>query len=525
ERARYGLCVRNLVLFSLGLLGGKMEVIENGNAPPITKVVKGVTTTIAPATAEEKAQRKLELKARSTLLMGIPTKHQLKFKFIKDAKSLLQAIKKRNVHVEIPASIALVSCDGLGGYDWSDQAEKSPTNFVLMDCSSTSSNSEGNPQMDLHDKGVTDSGCSRHMTGNMSYLTDYEEIDRGYVASGGNPKGGKITDIDHKVKVIRYDNETEFKNREMNQFCKMKGIMRQYSVARTPQQNVVAEKRNKTLIEAAKTMLADLMLPTTFWAEAINTACYVQIVKPHNKTPYELFHGRTPTIGFMRPFRCPVTILNTKDHLGPKACDDAGKARMETVHGKDYILLPLNKEDERGIVIRNKARLVTQGHTHTQEEGIDYDEVFAPVARIKAIRLFLAYASFKDFAVYQMDVKSAFPYGKIEEEVYVYQPLGFEDLDFPDKVYKVEKSLYGLHHAPRACYETLSTYLLDNGLHRGKIDKTLFIRRGAQLQALVDGKKVIITKSTIRRDLQLEDAGGVDCLPNDVIFKQLALMG
>ncbi|GJZ52077.1 putative ribonuclease H-like domain-containing protein [Tanacetum coccineum] len=134
-----------------------------------------------------------------------------------------------------------------------------------------------------------------------------------------------------------------------------------------------------------------------------------------------------------------------------------------------------NKKDERGIVIKNKARLVAQGYT--QEEGIDYDEVFAPVARIEAIRLFLAYASFKDFVVYQMDVKSAFLYGKIEEEVYVCQPPGFEDPDFPDRVFKVEKALYGLHQAPRAWYETLSINMLDNGFQRGTIDKTLFIRR------------------------------------------------
>ncbi|GJV95546.1 putative ribonuclease H-like domain-containing protein [Tanacetum coccineum] len=121
-----------------------------------------------------------------------------------------------------------------------------------------------------------------------------------------------------------------------------------------------------------------------------------------------------------------------------------------------------NKKDERGIMIKNKARLIAQGYI--KEEGIDYDEVFAPVARIEAIRLFLAYASFKDFVVYQMDVKSAFLYG-------------FEDPDFPDRVYKVEKALYGLHQAPRAWYETLLTYLLDNGFQRGKIDKTLFIRR------------------------------------------------
>ncbi|GKC87463.1 putative ribonuclease H-like domain-containing protein [Tanacetum coccineum] len=109
-----------------------------------------------------------------------------------------------------------------------------------------------------------------------------------------------------------------------------------------------------------------------------------------------------------------------------------------------------NKKDERGNMIRNKARLVAQGYT--QEEGIDYDEVFAPIARIRAIRLFLAYALFKDFVVYQMDVKSEFLYGKIEEEVYVYQPPGFEDPEFPKRVYKVEKAYYGLHQAPRSCF-------------------------------------------------------------------------
>nr|GEX88908.1 putative ribonuclease H-like domain-containing protein [Tanacetum cinerariifolium] len=134
-----------------------------------------------------------------------------------------------------------------------------------------------------------------------------------------------------------------------------------------------------------------------------------------------------------------------------------------------------NKKDERGIVIRNKERLVAQGHT--QEEGIDYEEVFAPVARIEAIRLFLVYSSFMGFLVYQMDVKSAFLYGTIKEEVYVCQPPGFEDLENPDKVYKVVKALYGLHQAPRAWYETLATYLLENGFQRGTIDQTLFIKK------------------------------------------------
>ncbi|GKB46015.1 putative ribonuclease H-like domain-containing protein [Tanacetum coccineum] len=126
--------------------------------------------------------------------------------------------------------------------------------------------------------------------------------------------------IDLKVKVIRCDNGTEFKNKVMNQFCEMKGIKREFSVARTPQQNILEKRKNRTLIEAARTMLADSKVPTTFWAEAVNTACYVQnrvlVIKPHNKTSYELFLGRKPTLSFMRPFRCPVTILNTLDHLG-----------------------------------------------------------------------------------------------------------------------------------------------------------------------------------------------------------------
>ncbi|GJT30765.1 putative ribonuclease H-like domain-containing protein [Tanacetum coccineum] len=126
--------------------------------------------------------------------------------------------------------------------------------------------------------------------------------------------------INHKVKIIRCDNGTEFKNNDMNQFCGMKGIKREFSVARTPQQNRVAERKNRTLIEAARTMLADSLLPTTFWAEVVNTACYVQnrvlVTKPYNKTPYELLLGRPPSVRFMRPFGCSVTILNTLDPLG-----------------------------------------------------------------------------------------------------------------------------------------------------------------------------------------------------------------
>ena len=132
------------------------------------------------------------------------------------------------------------------------------------------------------------------------------------------------------------------------------------------------------------------------------------------------------------------------------------------------------KKDDRGVIVRNKARLVVQGFR--QIEGIDYNEVYAPVARLEAIRIFLSYASNQNFKVYQLDVKSAFLYGKIQEKVYVSQPPGFEDPVHPEKAYLLDKALYGLHQAPRAWYETLSTHLLNNGFRRGVIDCTLFIK-------------------------------------------------
>ncbi|GJT74667.1 ribonuclease H-like domain-containing protein [Tanacetum coccineum] len=178
-----------------------------------------------------------------------------------------------------------------------------------------------------------------------------------------------------------------------------------------------------------------------------------------------------------------------------------GNSEMEAEPDQEYFVMPLwssytstilvdlpfgkkairikwvyrNKKDERGVLFRNKARFVAHGYR--QEEGIDYDEVFAPVARIEAIRIFLAFASYMGFIVYQIDVNSAFLYGTIDEEVYVSQPPGFVDPKFPKKVYKVVKALYGLHQAPRAWYATLSTFLLKSGYRRGTIDKTIFIKK------------------------------------------------
>nr|GEW61748.1 hypothetical protein [Tanacetum cinerariifolium] len=528
--------------------------------------------------------------------------------------------------------------------------------------------------------------------------------------------------LNKKVKAIRCDNGTEFKNIHMIELYGSKGIKGEYSNPRTPQQNRIAERKNRTLIEAAKTMLADSKLPTMFWTEAVRTACYalnkVSITSPYNKTPYALLTGNIPTVSRFKPFGCHVTILNTSDHLGkfdgkadegyivgysasnkayrvynvpnkrveetmnlcvqesqpidtsgdkfddssfPSADEifqkelaklkdqeqrvtsdaeelrtpagvkavlpgciqvptgrvpvpagslpvptadsmfdgepttrfpcpsDLGNhnpspgifssssyddefdtalnnvassmevspvptKRIHTIHPQSLIIrdptsvvqmrsmvkqnttveprsvaqaladptwvdamqeemqqfkfqnvwvlvdLPpgkyaigtkwilKNKRDARGIVVRNKARLVAQGHR--LEDGIDYDEVFTPVARIESIRLFLAFVSYMGFLVYQMDVKSAFIYRRIEEEVYVTQPKGFVDPQHPKKVYNVVKALYGLHQAPRAWYATLSTFLLKHGYRRGTIDKTFFLKKNNRdiilLQVYVD---------------------------------------
>nr|GEX76529.1 hypothetical protein [Tanacetum cinerariifolium] len=249
------------------------------------------------------------------------------------------------------------------------------------------------PLQNLSNKGYWDSGCSRHMTGNISYLSDFEPYDGGYVSFGqggckitgnGTIKMGKLEfenvyfmkDLkynlfsmsqiyDNKNSVLFTDSEcivlerdfkglptkcyendhtctAYLKGKQHKASCKSKlvnsvtkplhtlhmdlfgptskGIKREFSNSRTPQQNGVAERRNRTLIEAARTMLADAKLPVTFWAEAVNTTCYVQnrvlVNTSHNKTPYELVNGRSPAIGFLKPFGCHVMILNTLDNLG-----------------------------------------------------------------------------------------------------------------------------------------------------------------------------------------------------------------
>ncbi|GJW34668.1 retrovirus-related pol polyprotein from transposon TNT 1-94 [Tanacetum coccineum] len=305
---------------------------------------------------------------------------------------------------------------------------------------------------------------------------------------------------DIKVKQLRTNNGTEFKNSILVNFYDEKGISQNFSSPYTPEQNIVAERKNKTLIEAARTMLSGSVFSKQYWAEAVATACYTQnrstIMKRHLKMPYEIFfdnnniaeseryppdeylHPYKPSqryqtnnndVSFIEPYECPEPVIPETE----VSSNENGQADQNNPNDQNDQSVFRNKRDETGIVIKNKARLVAQGYN--QQEGIDYDETFAPVARLEAIRIFLVFATYMNLIVYQMDVKSAFLNGKLKEEVYVKQPLGFESSTFPNHVCKLDKALYGIKQALKAWYETLSTFLTEHKFVRGKIDNTLFI--------------------------------------------------
>ncbi|GJY39629.1 putative ribonuclease H-like domain-containing protein [Tanacetum coccineum] len=406
----------------------------------------------------------------------------------------------------------------------------------------------GNPQYALQDQGIFDSGCSRHMTGNKSYLTDYQDIDRGFVAFAGSPKGGKfegkagegflvgysvnskafrvfntrtkkveenlhikflknkpnvagsgpewLFDIDSLTKSMNYEPITQKASNE-NKFCYhfLTSDIQGPKISDDELLSMLDKKNDAYKVndgaEADLTNLDTIILvsptPTTRihkdhpLDQVIREVHSVTQTRRMSKNLEE--HGLVARMqeGIKHKdyqnyrFACFLSQIEPKKVIQALADPSWIETIQEELLQFKLQKVYRNKKDERGIVDRNKARLVAQGHT--QEEGIDYDEVFAPVARIEAIRLFFAYASYMDFVVYEMVVKSEFLYDTIEEEIYVCQPLGFEDPEFLDKVYKIEKDLYGLHQAPRAWYETLSTYLLENGFIRGIIDKTLFIKK------------------------------------------------
>ncbi|GJX11660.1 retrovirus-related pol polyprotein from transposon TNT 1-94 [Tanacetum coccineum] len=270
---------------------------------------------------------------------------------------------------------------------------------------------------------------------------------------------------------IRTDHGREFDNEvQFGEFCNANGITHNFSAPRTPQSNGVVERKNRTLQEMSRTMLNEQSLPQKFWCNVVDTSTYILnrilIRAILGKTPYELLRAIEPN-NVNEPLGDESWIVAMQEELNQFVANDVWELvpqpRNMTIIGTKWVFR--NKLDENGVVSRNKARLVAQGYN--QQEGIDYDETYAPVARLESIRILLAYACALDFKLFQMDVKSAFLNGFINEEVYVAQPPGFIDFEKPDHVYKLKKALYGLKQAPKAWYDRLKAFLIKHEYKMG----------------------------------------------------------
>nr|AAU10766.1 putative polyprotein [Oryza sativa Japonica Group] len=317
------------------------------------------------------------------------------------------------------------------------------------------------------------------------------------------------------LKRIQSDNGGEFKNASFEQFCNERGLEHEFSSPRVPQQNGVVERKNRVLVEMARTMLDEYKTPRKFWAEAINTAYYISnrvfLRSKLGKTSYELRFGHQPKVSHLCVFGCKCFVLKSGnlDKFEARSTDGLFLGYLAHTRGYRVLVLETNKIVETCEVSFDEASPGTlsqiQGEDgrifedesddnddnevgsagFTQVEGLDFDETFAPVARIGSIRLLLTFAASKGFKLYQMDVKSAFLNGFTQEEVYVKQPPGFENPDFPNHVFKLSKVLYGLKQAPRAWYDRLKNFLLTKGFTMGNVDKTLFVLKHGYNQLFV----------------------------------------
>nr|GEU78478.1 putative ribonuclease H-like domain-containing protein [Tanacetum cinerariifolium] len=300
---------------------------------------------------------------------------------------------------------AMVTIDG-EGVDWTGHAKDNTEDYALIAFNSSNSRSdtEDNPHQTLNGKGIVDSGCSRHITRNKACLVYYQDFNCGPVTFGGS-KGKIISKGNSKMEA---DHAQEYY------------VLPFWSSYTSTVKNSKAKNRDEKLNEDtdSKTNEEPVDQEDQAFLEELER------LKRQEKEANDAAKTLRKTFA-----------QSTKDLLL-----QVGISRASSTH-----------YDERGVLVRNKARLVAHGHR--QEEWIDYNEFFALVARIEAIRIFLAFASYMGFIVYQMDVKSAFLYGKINEEVYVSQPSGFIDPKFPNKVYKVVKALYGLHQALKAWFQ------------------------------------------------------------------------
>ncbi|KAM1099314.1 hypothetical protein TB2_005809 [Malus domestica] len=417
-----------------------------------------------------------------------------------------------------------------------------------------------------------------------------------------------------KIKTLRSDRGGEFKSAEFDQFCEKEGLQRQFTLAYTPQQNGVVERKNRTVIEMAKYMLHEKRMPYFLWAEAVHTFVYILNRCPtkalNNITPFEAYSGRKPGIAHLRVFGslCYVHVPSEQRHkLEPKSlkgvfvgyatcekgyrvfdplskklflsrdivfeeeavwnweedsrstllntgsfihndistesndrmvlsptspilsqsrrapnCEDYESQSRSPILGEsssmsnaierqnqafdntplkwrnlndvlaqcNLCIMDPEKPTEKpvigvkwvyktklnldGSVLKNKARLVAKGYA--QKPGLDYNETYAPVARLDTIRTLIALAAQKSWKLYQLDVKSAFLNGVLQEEVYVEQPEGFAVKDKEDKVYKLHKALYGLKQAPRAWYGEIDSYFSQCGFKKSLSEPTLYIK-------------------------------------------------
>ncbi|GJT15455.1 putative ribonuclease H-like domain-containing protein [Tanacetum coccineum] len=275
----------------------------------------------------------------------------------------------------------------------------------------------------------------------------------------------------------RSDNGTEFKNRVMLEFCGEKDIKQEFSNARTPQKNRVAERMNRTLIEELD---YDSLTHTyyTFGQNSSNTALLFKEVIDFDVQSEEAARNSLLVSLLLENAAVLKTFATKKTHSSKKSSSTPNSSLLMYIMVLEKSLMHCLKHLGHYywyIELSSSANIAEEALKWVYMKEVRMSG--GVVTGIEAIRLFLAFASFMGFIVYQMDVKSAFLYGTIDEEVYVSQPPGFVDPDHPTKVYKVVKALYGLHQAPRAWYATLSTFLEKHGYKRGTIDKTLFIRR------------------------------------------------
>nr|GEV35631.1 retrovirus-related Pol polyprotein from transposon TNT 1-94 [Tanacetum cinerariifolium] len=342
--------------------------------------------------------------------------------------------------------------------------------------------------------------------------------------------------LNKTVRYVRTDNGTEFVNHTLTEYYECIGIFHQKTVPRTLQQKGVVERRNHTLVEAARTMLIFFKALMFLWAEVVATACYTQnrslIHTRHHKTPYELVHNKKPDLTFFKVFGALCYPTNDSEDLGKlqptvdtRIFDEPPRAerpiplaqvKQAPVNSADTPLSTAIDQDSPTPSISPSSSALQSHNLHQGvaaepssiedhtiapidinpfihvfapephfeasssgdlKEGIDFEESFALVARIEAIRIFIANAASRNMPIYQMDVKTAFLNGELKEEVYVSQTEGFVDPDHLTHVYHLKKALYGLKQSPRAWYDTLSRFLLDNDFSKGAVDPTLFTQK------------------------------------------------